>query len=74
MNIIERIVLFFKNIFNKSEKIKELEESKKIIDERENTKFIKSLKFNSESSAKKKKIETLTCEGDGLGIQKKMTY
>lgn len=74
MSIIERIVLFFKNIFNKNEKTKELEEPKKIIDENENTSFIESLKFSPKGSAKNKKIETLICEGDGLGIQKKMTY
>lgn len=74
MSIIERIVLFFKNIFNKNEKTKELEEPKKIIDENENTSFIESLKFSPKGSPKNKKIETLTCEGDGLGIQKKMTY
>lgn len=37
--------------------------------------FIKSLKENiSTDKAEKIKIETLICEGDGLGIQRKISY
>ena len=36
--------------------------------------FINSLKIELEHKKNKKKVETLTCFGDGLGIQKKLSY
>lgn len=38
---------------------------------KEKEKFVEFLK---EEAIKKKKIETLICVGDGLGIQKKISY
>ena len=50
-----------------------LEATIEIDNESKNNKFKKTLKVNT-SKTKKTKIETLTCYGDGLGIQKKMSY
>ncbi|MBQ2938110.1 MAG: hypothetical protein IJE05_04460 [Clostridia bacterium] len=73
MNIIRKIVLFIKNIFIKQEEVKPLEEPKYITNQKEKANFIESLKITTTERRTKKKIETLTCEGDGLGIQKKIT-
>lgn len=35
--------------------------------------FINSIKVNQINN-KEKKVETMVCEGDGLGIKKKMSY
>lgn len=62
-----------KKIFNKENKIKEIEESKTIhIKQQDKLKFIDSLKINEAEKQRKKEIRTLTCIGDGLGIQKKI--
>ncbi len=74
MNIIRKAILFIKNIFIKQEKIKALEEPKQVIHQREKVDFIESLKVNVNEKKKKKQIETLICEGDGLGIQGKISY
>lgn len=71
MNIIRKMILFIKNIFIKQEEIKALEEPKQIVNQEKKTNFIESLKINT--TERKKKIETLICEGDGLGIQKKIS-
>ena len=67
MNIIKNIINFIKKIFNKPEEIKKIEEAK--IDKKEE--FIQNIKIVPKEE--KKKIETLVCEGDGLGIQKKIS-
>lgn len=69
MNVIKKIILFTKNIFVKQNKIKMLNSPKHDVNQEGKTDFIKSLKINTI-----RKIETLTCEGDGLGIQKKISY
>ena len=51
--------------------LKQLEAPKQFSTSINRDSFIKDLKVNVK---KKKKIETLVCEGDGLGIQRKMTY
>lgn len=69
MNIIKRIFLFFKNLLFKQEDIKMIEakeEHTEVTNNKDN--FINSLKINV-IKKKKKKIETLVCDGDGLGIQ-----
>ena len=74
MNIIKKLMLLIKSIFIKQNEVKKLEESKikqENINQRE--KFIKSLKIPDSELKTKKKVETLICEGDGLGIQKKIT-
>ena len=72
MNIIRKMVSFIKKMFIKEE-VKLLEPPKHIINQEEKVKFIESLKITTAEKIKKKKIETLTCEGDGLGIQKKIS-
>lgn len=70
MKFFEKIILAIKNIFsNKKEEIKALEEPK-ITVENDRKEFLASLKFKKK---RKHEIETLVCEGDGLGIQKKMS-
>lgn len=74
MNIIRKIILFIKKICIKQEEIKALEEPKQIINQEKKTNFIESLKITTTEKKNKKRIETLTCEGDGLGIQNKISY
>lgn len=69
MKIIENIVVFFKKIFKKEEDIKMLETPINANEDKAN--FMNSLKVNI-VKARKKKVETLVCEGDGLGIKKKI--
>lgn len=71
MNLIKRVILFFKKLLNKEESIKMIEEPIKKDDKID---FINSLKVDTEQKHKKKKVETLTCVGDGLGIQTKIEY
>ena len=73
MNIFRKIINYIKNIFSKQE-IKQLDAPSKI-EQEENSKkldFINSLKVKIEER-KQKRIETLVCEGDGLGIKKKLS-
>lgn len=73
MRILEYIKSFFKKIFSKAEEIKMIEEPKVNFNNKDRTNFINSLKVNI-IQFKKKKIETLTCFGDGLGIKNKISY
>ena len=73
MSIIKKIILFIENIFVKQEEIKALEAPKQIINQEKKINFVESLKITTTEKKNKKRIETLTCEGDGLGIQKKIS-
>ena len=68
MNIIEKIILFIKSIFNKQDEVKMLESPKQT----EN--FAQSLKVTTVVEKTNNNFETPVCHGDGLGIQKKMSY
>ena len=72
MNIISRIIEWIKNVFNKKQEIKMLEETKTFASKGKRMDFITNLKVNSK--VKRKKVETLVCPGDGLGIQSEITY
>ena len=72
MNIISRIIEWIKNVFNKKQGIKMLEEPKTFASKGKRMDFITNLKVNSK--VKRKKVETLVCPGDGLGIQSEITY
>ncbi len=74
MNFFKSIISKIKKIFNKHEDIKMLEESKVINNSYAKDEFVKSLKVNINKAIKKKKVETLICDGDGLGINNKITY
>jgi len=68
MKFMEKVILFFENIFS-SKKVKRLgmpEEETTL--KKEKNDFVEKLKIEK----KKVKIETLTCFGDGLGIQDEM--
>ena len=72
MSFINKLIIIIKNIFNKKGEIKKLETHEEIYSQKEKAKFIKSLKIND--TEERKKVETLICEGDGLGIQKNISY
>lgn len=74
MNIIKKIILFVKNLFNKPKNIKTLEAPKQTIVQDRKVDFIESLKVTSLEKKKYAEVQTLVCEGDGLGIQKKISY
>ena len=73
MNFIKKIILVKKNLFYK-EKVKEIESTPKIYTKNKRKSFIKSLNVSNEKNIKNKKVKTLICEGDGLGIQREITY
>lgn len=70
MNFIRKVILFIKNIFIQQDEVKTLAEPKIIVEEDKKERFIQSLRVATTERRAKKKIETLICEGDGLGIQK----
>ena len=73
MSIIRKMILFIKNIFVKQDEVKRLQEPKIVIVQDKKESFIESLKIATTEKRTKKRVETLTCNGDGLGIQKKIT-
>lgn len=73
MSIIRKMILFIKNIFVKQDEVKRLQEPKIVIEQDKKESFIESLKIATTEKRTKKRVETLTCNGDGLGIQKKIT-
>lgn len=73
MNIIKKAILFVKNIFIKQNEIKQLDAPKIILDQDKKNNFIQSLKITTTKKKSKKRVETLICTGDGLGIQKKLS-
>ena len=73
MNIIRKMILSIKKIFVKQDEVKRLQEPKIVIEQDKKESFIESLKIATTEKKNKKLIETLTCEGDGLGIQKKIS-
>ena len=71
MDFIKNILYFIKKIFNKEE-IKMLEApTEPIISKEKKNIFFNTIKINV---TKNKKVETLVCYGDGLGIQTKISY
>lgn len=71
MNIIKKIISFLNNIFHRDNNVKML--GKPVIEEKGTNSFLENLKV-SIKERKNKKVETLTCTGDGLGIQNKIEY
>ena len=74
MSIIQKFILLIKKLFNKQEDIKALEAPKQTMVQDRKIDFIDSLKITALEKKKYSKVETLVCEGDGLGIQKKISY
>ena len=72
MRYIKKIILFFKNLFQK-DVIKALDVPIQKTNYNPKDSFINSLKV-TKINKKTKEVETLICEGDGLGIKKKITY
>lgn len=73
MNIIEKLFLFIKKIFVKQDETKKIQETKIAVEQDVKGTFFESLKTTTTEKRNKKRVETLTCNGDGLGIQKKIT-
>lgn len=73
MSFIKNAILCLKKLFCKESNIKKIEESTEKI-KNNNNEFEKSLKVKIIQENKKKKVETLTCVGDGLGIQTKISF
>lgn len=69
MKILEKLFLFVRGLFHKDE-IKKLDKAN---NPNIGDNFKQSLKVNTVKK-KNSKIETLICEGDGLGIQEKISY
>ncbi len=70
MKIIKKFIMFIKRNIN----TKKIEEKKQTANNNTQTNFFNSIKIDTLDNKKKGKIETLVCEGDGLGIQKKITH
>lgn len=68
MNFIQTTLSFLKNLFINKNDVKLLESPNETIGKQHNPNFINSLKVDV--NKKKNCVETLTCVGDGLGIQK----
>ena len=74
MNLIKRIFEFLKKFFYKKEEVKMIEAISLTSVREKKKKFMKELKEDYiKRKLEKKKIETLICVGDGLGIQKKVS-
>lgn len=74
MNIMKNIINFIKKLFHKDNNLKMIEAPVEEIRKSDKESFINSLKVNIVPKRKKKNVETLTCFGDGLGIQNKISY
>lgn len=72
MNFLKKLMSFIKNIFNKNNNVEQIEEAKENTNIKAKIDFEESLKIVT--NKKKKKVETLVCNGDGLGIQKNITF
>lgn len=63
----------FEKLFKKKNEIKVIQEPRTIeVKEQDKSKFKDTLKIKEVKKQKKKEVRTLTCIGDGLGIQGKI--
>ena len=74
MNIIKKMILYIKNIFLKDKEVKKIEAPKQVVIRNKEKDFNESLKVNITEKKRKNEVETLICKGDGLGIQKKVSW
>ncbi len=74
MNIFKRLINYIKSVFIKKEEVKKIDAPKQVENNQVRTEFMKSLKVVIKEKRNKKKIETLVCVGDGLGIKQNMSY
>ena len=73
MIFIKKIYIFFKKIIKKENNIKAIEEPRKVQNTENKKEFVNFLKIQNKKQKSKKRVETLKCVGDGLGIQPKIT-
>ena len=74
MNIIKKIIIFFKNKICKKNNLKMIDSAKDFKQKEDQKSFVASLKIEKIPNPKKKKVETLVSPGDGLGIENKISY
>lgn len=74
MSFIKNAILFLKKLFSRESSIKRIEESTEKKMKSNYKDFENSLKVDITPKKRKKKVETLTCFGDGLGIQTKISF
>lgn len=75
MEILRRIISFFKRKLENKKQCIMIDSPIEQISIDSKTDFINSLKANiSEKYNKKMKVEVNECVGDGLGIQRKLSY
>lgn len=73
MGIIKKIIQIIKKKFNKTSNTDMLDEGINNLQDDKKAEYINALKVKI-GNRKKRKVETLTCVGDGLGIQNKISY
>lgn len=74
MNFIKSIFLYFKSKIKRKKELKLIVEPDKLNINSDKDSFKNLLKYKEEKIKKNKKIETLICHGDGLGIKNKVSY
>jgi hypothetical protein len=75
MEILKRIIKFFKRKLENKQQYIMIDSPIEQINNDSKTDFINSLRANiSEQYNRKKKVEVNECVGDGLGIQRKLSY
>ncbi len=74
MNVLKKFFTFIKSVFDKHNNVKKLVEPKELAEQDKKANFVKDLKVNVIEKETKKNITTLICNGDGLGIKKKISW
>ena len=70
-----KIIDFLKKIFFR-QNVEKIEAAQDIKEENSDKKdeFLNSIKVKIQGKIKKKRVKTMVCDGDGLGISNKMDY
>lgn len=71
MKILNKISIFLRNLFHKDIP-KQIEAPKTMQKEKDD--FLNSIKVDLDKKESKRKVETMVCPGDGLGIQNRIQY
>lgn len=75
MKFIKSIFAFFKGIFRQNSIPKMLDNPVQAVNVQDSSDFMNSIKVTVPKKEKRKKnVDTLTCVGDGLGIQPKIKF
>ena len=74
MNIIKKMISYIKDVFLENKEVKKIEAPKQVKIQNKEKDFNESLKVNITEKKNENEIETLICNGDGLGIQNKISW